>query len=75
MKYHLPQHSDSTSQIKPGSTIYTISIGDTCDIKFHCKARGTEKSLTVSDSSMYRMTLTSQYYWTHRIDKGSLAFK
>ena len=69
---HLPQHSDSTSQIKPGSTIYTISTGDTCDIKFRYKARGTEKSLTVSDSSMYSMTLTSLYYWTHRLDKGSL---
>ena len=64
----LPQHSDSTSDIKPGSSIliYTISIGDTCEVK------GAESSLTVSDSSMYRMIISSQYYWTHRIDKRSI---
>ena len=44
----LPQHSDSTSDIKPGSSIYTISIGDTCDVKFRCKVKGAESSLTVT---------------------------
>ena len=65
----LPQHSDDEDAIVFGSDIYTISVGDPCDVVFHRRDNSVDdKPKTVSGNSLYVMSKSSQLTWAHRID-------
>ena len=68
----LPEHADDERTIEPGSSIYTVSIGASCVIKFRDGFTGEEKAITVNDRDIYTMSQQSQCFWTHRIDKGDV---
>lgn len=65
----LPEHSDDESSIAPGSQIFTLSLGCTRTMKFRDLVGNTEVERDVADCSLYVMSKSSQYYWTHRMDK------
>ena len=69
----LPQHSDDEATIHPESTIFTLSIGQTCQIKFCEKSTGNESDLTCSPQSIYGMSRKSQEYFQHKINPGAIA--
>ena len=64
----LPKHSDDEHSIVHGSSIYTISIGGECDLKFTRKDVQGEVIETIQGRSMYVMSKCSQSTWEHRID-------
>ncbi len=53
---HLPKHSDKEVPIHPESSIFTVSLGQTCSIQFTEKANGADTTLTCPDRSLYHMT-------------------
>ena len=65
----LPEHSDDEKSIVHGSNIFTVSIGDTCDVTFR-KKDGTNEEVVkpIKGKSMYVMSRISQAQWSHRID-------
>ncbi len=69
---YLPKHSDKETTIPPESSIFTVSLGQACDIQFTEKSTGNETTLTCPDRSLYHMTRKSQDFFEHRIDKGSV---
>ena len=66
---HLSEHADDEPTIKPESTIFTISLGTTRDVKFRDCVSSAEECLSVSHGSLYTMSQQSQCFWKHRIDK------
>ena len=70
---YLPQHSDKEVTIHPESSIFTLSLGQTCMIKFVEKESGTESIQTCADRSLYHMTRRSQEVFCHSIEKGSIS--
>ena len=68
----LPEHADDEETIVHGSNIFTISLGDTCDVKFK-RVDGTNEEIvkSVQGRSMYVMSRSSQTQWTHRIDPST----
>ena len=69
----LPQHSDREATIHPESSIFTLSIGQNCDIVFVDRISGNETSVTCHDRSLYYMSRRSQEAFTHQINKGSIS--
>jgi alkylated DNA repair dioxygenase AlkB len=65
----LPEHADDEETIVHGSNIFTISLGDTYDVKFK-RVDGAKEEIVkpVIGRSMYVMSRSSQTQWTHRID-------
>ena len=70
---YLPRHSDRESSIHPESSIFTISLGQGCDIKFTERASGTESAHSCSDRSLYIMSRRSQEIFDHEMEKGSVS--
>ena len=65
----LPEHSDDEKSIVHGSNIFTVSIGDTCDVTFRKKDGSNEEVVkSIKGKSMYVMSRISQAQWSHRID-------
>ena len=75
---YLPRHSDNEATIHPESSIFTLSIGETCSIKF--SAMGAESApdsepsseLSCDSLSLYHMTRKSQDFFQHAIERGSV---
>lgn len=68
----LPKHSDNEVTIHPESSIFTLSIGQSSDIRFIERHTGSESVLTLPDRSLYHMTRRSQEVFEHLIKKGSI---
>ena len=64
----LPEHSSNDPAINPDSTIFTVSLGDSCPVIFRDKCTNTTINVDTTDNSMFSMSPQSQHYWTHRID-------
>ncbi len=70
---YLSEHSDDEITIHPESSIFTISLGNSCEVKFNDKTgKGDNHSLTCEARSMYQMTLKSHDLFTHRTEKGDI---
>ena len=65
----LPEHSDNEKSIVHGSNIFTVSVGDTYEVKFK-KLNGSNEEIVkqVHNRSIYVMSKSSQSQWSHRID-------
>ena len=70
---YLPKHSDNEPIIHPESSIFTLSLGHSCMIKFEEHGTGTESSHLCTDRSLYHMTRRSQEVFSHSIDRESIA--
>jgi alkylated DNA repair dioxygenase AlkB len=68
----LPRHSDQEVTIDPESSIFTISLGTSCDVKFTERNTNSETVVNCPDRSMYCMTRRSQEVFKHEIEKGSI---
>jgi alkylated DNA repair dioxygenase AlkB len=69
---YLPKHSDREVTLHPESSIFTVSLGQSCDIKFVGRSTGSETLLPCPLRSMYHMTRRSQEVYEHLIEKGSI---
>ena len=69
---HLPKHSDREVTIHPESSIFCLSLGQSCDIKFSERESGNESSHACPDRSLYLMTRRSQEVFEHCIEAGSV---
>ena len=69
---YLPKHSDREVTIQPESSIFTVSLGPSCDIQFVDRFSGTRSLLTCQDRSLYHMTRRSQEVFEHLIEEGSI---
>ena len=70
---YLPKHSDKEVTIHPESSIFTLSLGQSCAIKFMDEQSHDETSYLCTDRSLYHMTRRSQEVFSHCIEKGSVA--
>ncbi|KAL5260957.1 hypothetical protein ACHWQZ_G005622 [Mnemiopsis leidyi] len=68
----LPRHADREMTIHPESSIFTISLGQSCDVTFTERESGTESSHPCPDRSLYIMSRRSQEVFDHEIEKGSM---
>ena len=68
---YIPIHSDDEVTISPFSSIYTISIGDTVNVKYTDYHSEKEHEITVNNNSIYVMSKKSQSFWSHQIKKSS----
>jgi len=66
----LPQHCDDEASLHPESSIFTVSLGQECEVIFTDK-QNTERRVTCTDRSMYEMSCKSQGFYMHRIDQGA----
>lgn len=65
----LPKHSDNESSIVHGSSIFTVSLGGECLVKFTKKGSSEGEVVeTIHGQSLYAMSKNSQLVWEHRID-------
>ena len=69
---YLPRHSDSEVTIHPESSIFTVSLGQSCNLKFVERRSGSESVLACPDRSLYHMTRRSQEVFDHLIERGSI---
>ena len=67
-----PQSYDDPS-INPDFFIFTLSLGDTCQVRFTDKVTGITNDNAVTDNSLYIMSSQSQLYWTHSVAKPVLS--
>ena len=73
MESLLPEHSDNETTIHPESSIFTVSLGEKCQITFADKqSKSDVLTLTCDTGSLYSMTRRSQEFFSHRIDRGSV---
>ena len=64
----LPEHSINDPSINPDSSIFTLTIGDSCPVIFRDKCTNATINLDTVDNSIFSMSPQSQHYWTHKID-------
>ncbi len=70
----LSEHSDNEPTINPESSIFCISLGESCVMKYaDMSGKTDDHEVTCKPNSMYHMTCKSQQFFTHRIEKGSVA--
>ena len=69
---HLPQHSDNEVTIHPESSIFTLSLGQQCSIKFTERQTKEESHCICTSRSLYHMTRKSQDFFEHCIEPGSI---
>ena len=69
---YLPKHSDREATIHPESSIFTLSLGQRCVVKFTERLTGKEVTQTCPDRSLYTMSRRSQEVYDHEIEQGSL---
>ena len=70
---YLPRHSDREVTIHPESSIFTLSLGQSCDIKFIERSSGTETVHPCPTRSLYQMSRRSQEVFDHQIERGSVS--
>ena len=58
--------------IHPESSIFTVSIGQECIVKFVDKNTGSESLVACSSGSLYHMSRKSQEIYAHLIEQGSI---
>ena len=63
----LPKHSDDESEIQPGSSIFTYSIGESRDITFTATHHDDSYIHTATNNSLYVMSRKSQAWFKHEI--------
>lgn len=63
----LPEHSDDEASIAPESNVFTLSLGCTRTMQFRDLCQKKDETLDVTHRSLYSMSKSSQYYWTHRM--------
>ena len=70
---HIPMHSDDEDSIKPGSSILTISLGETRSIKFQPKndIHGSAISISLQHGDAYMISFLSQNLFKHGIPKDN----
>ena len=68
----IPEHQDDEDTIHPESSIFTLSLGAPCTIKFREITTEEESSLHCPDRSIYTMSRKSQSFFKHRLDKGGI---
>ena len=66
------RYSDNEPAIKPESQIFTVTVGEQAPIKFKDQVTGREETLSPADWSLYVMSKSSQYYWTHQMEEIDL---
>ena len=69
----LPRHADHEVTIHPESSIFTVSLGQSCEVKFIERTSGTETVLPCPERSMYQMSRRSQEIFDHLIELGSVS--
>ena len=68
----LPKHSDNEQSLVHDSSIFTVSLGGECSVKFTKKGElEGEVVETIEGGSLYVMSKQSQFLWDHRIDKST----
>ena len=68
----LPKHSDNEQSLVHDSSIFTVSLGDECSVKFTKKGQPEGEVVeTIEGCSLYVMSKQSQFLWDHRIDKST----
>ena len=70
---YLPRHSDREVTIHPESSIFTLSLGQSCDIKFIERSSGSETVHPCPTRSLYQMSRRSQEVFEHQIERGSVS--
>ena len=68
----LPLHADDEVTIDPESSIFTLSLGESCTIKFIEQASNSSSEITCPPQSLYHMTRKSQDHYKHCIEAGSI---
>ena len=69
----LPLHSDNEVTIDPESSIFTVSLGAPCTVKFIEQESESTTEIQCPPRSLYHMTRKSQDHYKHCIDQGSIA--
>ncbi|KAL5261024.1 hypothetical protein ACHWQZ_G006918 [Mnemiopsis leidyi] len=69
---YLPKHSDREETIHPESSIFTLSLGQRCVVKFTERLTGMEVTQTCPNHFLYTMSRRSQEVYDHEIEQGSL---
>ena len=64
----LVEHSFNDPSINPDSSIFTLSIGDSCPVVFRDKCTNETVDVNTTDNSIFMMSSKSQHYWTRKID-------
>ena len=64
----LPEHSTNDPSINPDSSIFTLSIGDSCPIVFRDKCTNATMDVNTTDNSIFIMSSKTQHYRTRKID-------
>ena len=70
---YLPKHSDREATIHPESSIFTLSLGQRCVVKFTERLTGMEVTQTCPNRSLYTMSRRSQEVYDHEIERGSVS--
>jgi hypothetical protein len=66
----IAQHSDNELNIKEGSTIYTVSLGETRRIEFlSLTGAVSTQHHDLEHGSIFEMSAESQAHWVHSIDR------
>ena len=69
----LPLHSDNEVTIDPESSIFTISLGESCKVKFIDQSTNISSEIECPPQSLYYMSRKSQEFYRHCIEEGSIA--
>ena len=69
----LPERKHPDKSISPDSNVFIITLGDSCTTTFKDCCTNSEQNIVVPDNTLYSMSLTSQYYWSHRIEHAVLS--
>ena len=67
----LPERSDNEWIIKPESLIFTMSLGDSCNVVFTNLSDGSQTSQLTDDSSLLVVSQQSQGFYSHKIPKAT----
>ncbi len=70
---YLPLHADDEVTINPESSIFTLSLGSSCQVKFIENDSNTSTEITCPSQSLYHMTCRSQKFFKHCIEAGSIS--
>ena len=69
---YIPPHHDDEKSIKPGSNIFTVSFGETRNLRLtNIKGAINQHNLDLEHGSVYVMSHESQTVWQHEITRDS----
>ena len=69
---YLPLHADDEVTIDPESSIFTVSLGESCKVRFIEQDSNRTFEVECPPLSLYHMTRKSQDHFKHCIDEGSI---